>query len=102
MDIEFIRTLRTPHSERFLLRTRGNDIAAVDIHFRLNGTADATVILFEEANIAEKDVPAILTKIDDVVLPDVSIGEKNLSFTVVVGRVLGAFLPDQAQAGDKR
>ncbi len=99
--IEFVRTLRTPHSERFLLRAGGADIAAIDIHFRPNGAADATVILFEEAGIADTEVPALLSRIDEVILPDISIGERNLSFTVVSGRVLGAFQPDQMNASDK-
>ncbi len=93
MDFEYVRALRTPYSERFILRTKAKDVAAVDIHYRMNGTTDATLLLFEESGIGEKEVPSILSKIDEILLPDVSIGERNLAFTVVLGRVLGAFEP---------
>lgn len=94
MDFTLLRTLRTPHSERFILRKGERDAAAVDIHYRANGSADATLILVENGGFAEKDVPDLLTKLDEVLLPDVSLGERSLSFTVVVGRVLGAFTPE--------
>lgn len=92
--LSYTRTLRTPHSERYLLRQAGSEIGAMDVHFRSSGSADATVILFEQARISEQDIPALLTQIDEVILPDLSISEKNVSFTVVVGRVLGAFTPE--------
>ncbi|MCX5690195.1 MAG: hypothetical protein NTV94_10510 [Planctomycetota bacterium] len=92
--LSFIRTLRTPHSERYLLRQAASEIGALDVHFRTGGSADATVIIFESSGLNEQDIPALLTQIDEVILPDLSISEKNVSFTVVVGRVLGAFTPD--------
>ena len=92
-DITFIRTLRTPHSERFIVRQGAAEVAALDVHFRHNGSADATVIIFEDSGITENHIPAFLTKIDEVILPDISISERSVSFTVVIGRVLGAFTP---------
>jgi hypothetical protein len=92
--LSFIRTLRTPHSERYLLRRADADMGAMDVHFRATGSADATVIIFEQSGVGEQDIPALLTQIDEVILPDLSISAKNVSFTVVVGRVLGAFTPD--------
>lgn len=93
-ELSFIRTLRTPHSERYLLRRSGTEIGAVDVHFRATGSADATVIIFEHTGVTEQDIPALLTQIDEVILPDLSISARNVSFTVVAGRVIGAFTPD--------
>ena len=36
----------------------------------------------------------LLTAIDEVVLPDMTLAGKDISFTVVIGRVLGAYTPD--------
>ena len=94
MNMEFIRTLRTPHSERYLLtRHKSQDVGAMDVHYRQDGTAAATLILFQEANVPDSEVPGILKSIDEMLFPDISIGEKNLFFTVVRGSVLGTFLP---------
>ncbi|MEI7658106.1 MAG: hypothetical protein WCK33_08585 [Phycisphaerae bacterium] len=93
-EYAFIRTLRTPHSERYLIRTQDTDTASLDIHFRPRGGADATLVIFEQANLPEEAIPTLLTAIDEVILPDMTLAEKDISFTVVVGRVLGAFAPD--------
>ena len=91
MAIEFVRTLRTASSERFLLRSGKTDFAALDIHYLPTNRVDATLILFEGAGRTESDVPGLLTEIDEVILPEVSLQEKNLVFNVVIGQVLGAF-----------
>jgi len=95
MDIEYIRLLRTPYSERHLLRTLGTDFAALEMHYLPNSTVQATLILFEGAGISEGEIPQVLSRIDEALLPEVRLDDKNLMFTVVVGRVLGAF---QAEA----
>jgi hypothetical protein len=92
-DWDVVRTIRTSTSERFLLRRRGNDIAALDLHYGLGNRCDGTLIVFEGSGIEESHVPALLKEIDERLLPDASLGDRNLAFTVVVGRVLGAFLP---------
>src|SRR5688572_16401158 len=91
MDLTFSRVLRTPHSERHLLRRDGADFAALDLHYLLDGTVQATLVVFEGSGVEEADVPELLTHIDEVLLPEVQMDHKNLFFTVVVGRVLGAF-----------
>ena len=93
MKIEFVRTLRTPYSERFLLVKNGIDVGALDIHYRLDGTAAATLIILEDSTIPDAELPALLTKIDEVLFPEISVVEKNLFFTVVRGKVIGTFLP---------
>ena len=94
MKIEFVRTLRTPYSERFLLVKNAIDIGALDIHYRLDGTAAATLIILEDSTIPDAELPALLTKIDEVLFPEISVVEKNL-FTVVRGKVIGTFLPEK-------
>ena len=97
MKFEVIRLLRTPHSERFMLQNDGKDLAAIDIHYLLNGKVAGTLILFEGGAFTEKDMPAMLSKIDEVLLPEISIEEHNLSFTVVMGKVLGNYLSDNVK-----
>jgi hypothetical protein len=92
---ECVRVLRTPHSERYLLRNSGADIAAVDIHYLLDGTVQATLVAFDGAGLSEEDVPPLLTYVDEVLLPDVSLDDHKLLFTVVFGRVLGAYAAER-------
>lgn len=98
MDVTFARALRTPHSERHILRRNGADFAALDLHYLVDGTVQATLIVFEGSGVEEPDVPDLLTLIDEILLPEVQMDHQNLFFTVVVGRVLGAFqaAPDPA------
>lgn len=91
MHVELVRVLRTPSSERFLTRVGGNDAGALEIHYLTTGVVQATFIIFEGGGIDEERIPEYLTYIDEVLLPDVSLDDKKLSFTVVVGRVLGAY-----------
>lgn len=95
MKIEFVRTLRTPYSERFLLVKNAMDVGALDIHYRLDGTAAATLTILEDSTIPDSELPALLTKIDEVLFPEISVVEKNLFFTVVRGKVIGTFLPEK-------
>jgi len=95
MEFTLHRTLRTPHSERYLLQAQGKDVAALELHYLIKGKVDGTLIIFEGAGMSEADAPETLHKIDAMLLPDVSIEAHNLSFTVVMGKVLGAFLPDE-------
>ena len=85
------RTLRTASSERFLALRDGQDVAAVDLHHLGNGTVAGTVVLLESAGWQEADVPALLQSLDEDFLPDVDLDQGNLTYTVVVGRVLGNY-----------
>lgn len=93
------RTLKTLTSERFLALKDGKDAAAVDLHYLLNGSVAGTVILLKDAGWKEEDVPALLKSLDEDFLPDVAIEDGNLTYTVVVGEVLGNFegLPDSRE-----
>ena len=91
MPLHWIRTLRTTSSERFLSQRDGKDVAAVDLHYLANGTVSGTVILLREANWREEDVPALLSSLDEQLLPDVDLARGTLTFTVVMGDLLGNF-----------
>jgi hypothetical protein len=91
MNITWKRTLRTTSSERFLAQRDGRDAAAVDLHYLANGTVAGTVILLKDAGWNEADVPALLGSLDENFLPDVDLGHGNLSYTVVIGEVLGNY-----------
>lgn len=78
-----------------MLQVGGKDAAALDVHYLANGRADGTLIIFDGSGISEPDVPAVLARIDDLLLPDVNMADGNLSFTVVAGHVLGAFVATQ-------
>ena len=89
--ITWKRTLRTASSERFLAQRDGRDTAAVDLHYLSNGTVAGTVILLKDAEWREADVHALLGSLDDEFLPDVDLEHGNLTYTVVVGEVLGNY-----------
>jgi hypothetical protein len=97
MNINWKRTLRTPSSERFLAQSGGRDVAAVDIHYLANGHAAGTVVILREAGWKEEDIPGLLGSLDEHFLPDVDLAQGNLTYTVVVGEVMGNF---EATAGN--
>jgi hypothetical protein len=95
MNIEYARLFRTPTSERYLLRRSQADFAALELHYLADATVQATLVLFEGSGIEEPEIPAILTHIDEVLLPEVRLDQNNLTFTVVIGRVLGSYQADR-------
>jgi hypothetical protein len=94
MEISYVRLLRTPTSERHLMRSGETDFAALDLHYLGNGTVQATLVVYEGCGVEEADVPDLLAHVDEVLLPEVRLDERNLTFTVVIGRVLGAYQAD--------
>lgn len=100
MLAKFVRLLRTSSSERFLAQNAaGKDVAALDIHYLADGRVSGTLSLFDDSGVSESQIPSLLEQIDEVLLPDVSFKDRNLSFTVVVGKVVGSF---EANEGAKR
>lgn len=95
MRFDIIRTLRTATSERFILqREPGQDAAALELHYLDRGRVSGTLLLLENSGFGDEDLPALLSQLDEILLPDVSIEEGNLTFTVVRGHVLGTFAAD--------
>lgn len=97
--VKWRRTLRTGSSERFLAEREGLDAAAVDLHYLANGTVAGTVILLREAGWKEEEVPRLLQSLDEEMLPDVDLATGTLSYTVVMGEVLGNY-EATGEAGD--
>lgn len=64
-----------------------------------SGTVANTYTIYEESKFPESEIPSLLRQIDDELLPDVSLEDNNLVFTVVVVRVLGNFERDSGKAG---
>ena len=93
--ISWKRTLRSPSSERFLATREGRDVAAADLHYLQDGTVAGTVILLSDAGWLESEIPALLKQLDEDFLPGVDLNSGNLSFTVVMGAVVGSFEPTQ-------
>ena len=91
MNIIWKRTLRTSSSERFLAQRDGKDVAAVDIHYLTNGHVSGTAILLREAGWKQEDVSGLLSSLDDHFLPDVDLAQGNLTYTVVIGDIMGTF-----------
>ena len=89
MTLSWTRTLRTPSSERFLAQRGGNDVAAVDLHYLANGTVAGTVIILKDTGLDESHIQELLSSLDEEFLPDVDLAEGNLTYTVVLGEVLG-------------
>ena len=73
-----------------MIRRGESDVAALELHYMDAGRVQATLIAFD-GMIEEPEIPDLLLHVDEVLLPDVSLDDKNLVVTVVVGRVLGAF-----------
>ncbi len=73
-----------------MIRRSDSDIAVLEIHYLDNGTVQATLIAFD-GMLEESELSDLLVHIDEVLLPDVSLDDQKLVFTVVTGRVLGAF-----------
>jgi len=94
--ITWKRTLRTPSSERFLALKDGREAAAVDLHYLANGTVSGTVILLRDGDWKEEQVPRLLASLDEDFLPDVDLAHGTLTYTVVIGEVIGNF-----EASDK-
>ena len=99
MSVAFMRLLRTSSSERFLVQREGADIASLDIHYLADGRVAGTVCVFDSAGLANDAIPDLLQQIDETLLPDVSFKDRNLSFTVVRGNVVGNF---EASEGKKK
>ena len=89
MNLAWKRTLRTDSSERFLAMRDGKEAAAVDLHYLANGTVSGTVILLRDAGWQDTDIPALLQSLDEDFLPDVDLDSGTLSYTVVLGEVVG-------------
>jgi hypothetical protein len=85
------RTLKTLSSERFLALKDGRDAAAVDLHYFPNGSVAGTVILLRDAGWQESDIPGLLKQLDEDFLPDVSVSEGTLTYTVVLGELVGNY-----------
>lgn len=77
-----------------MIRREESDISVLDIHYLDNGTVQATLTAFE-GMVTESEIPDLLQHVDEVLLPDVSLDDKKLVFSVVIGRALGAFEPTQ-------
>ena len=85
------RTLRTSSSERLLATRDGKDVAAADLHYLANGTVSGTVVLLKKAGWKEADIPQLLQSLDEDFLPDVDLASGTLTYTVVLGEVVGNF-----------
>lgn len=91
--LQYVRTLRTASSERYLLQVEGKDAGAVDLHFLPSGTVAGTVVLLDGGPISDDEVQGLLSHIDETLLPDAAISQDNLFFTVVRGHVVGSYQP---------
>jgi hypothetical protein len=97
MALHYSRTVRTESSERFLLQSdSGHDSAALELHYLGDHRVVGTLIILDERIFPESKVPELLKEIDEKLLPDVSMEEGQLSFTVVSGHVVGTFFPHPA------
>lgn len=91
MNIQWKRTLRTPSSERYLALRDGKEAAAADLHFLPSGQVAGTFTLLQDAGWREEDIPHLLATLDEDFLPDVDLESGSLTYTVVMGRVVGSY-----------
>ena len=89
------RTLRTISSERFLALRDNKEVAAIDLHYLANGTVAGTMILIREAQWKEEDIQHLLSQFDEDFLPEVDLAHQTLTYTVIMGDVVGSFEASQ-------
>lgn len=94
--MQWKRTLRTTSSERFLLLRDGKESAAVDLHYLASGTVSGTVILLKSAGWTEDEIPKLLKSFDEDFLPDVDLEHGTLTYTVVLGELIGVFEAEES------
>jgi hypothetical protein len=96
MKFSVIRAIHTTSSERFLIQLKeGEDAGAIDLHYLRDGSVAGTLCVFEGLGIGDNAVPDLLHQLDRMLLPHVSLEEHTVTFTVVKGRLVGHFSPQQ-------
>ena len=96
MGFNFVRTLRTPSSERFLLQCgKAQDAAVLELHYTASGSVVGTLLILDSELQNDATTQDLLQFIDDSLLPMASLNEESLSFTVVHGKVAGQFENEQ-------
>ncbi len=98
-DLQLVRTLRTPSSERFILRRDSADFASLDLHYLPRGSVHGTLVILEEAGLGEAEIHALLQVIDERLLPEVALDQHDRAFSVIVGKSLGAFRAEGSSGG---
>ena len=68
------------------------------MHYLASGHVSGTVILLRGAGLNESDIPKLLASLDDDFLPDVDLKQGTLTYTVVLGEVLGNYEASQPAA----
>jgi hypothetical protein len=92
MHLHFVRTLRTNSSERFLLQSaEQEDVAVLDLHYLPTGGVEGTLIVLDAQQVPEDQTATLIEFIDESLLPMVNLDEKNLTFVVVRGEMVGTF-----------
>jgi len=77
------------------LQQAGKDLVSLDIHYILDGHVAVTVVLLEGCGIADDGVPDLLAYIDDKLLPEVSLEEDTLVFSVVRATTVDNYVREQ-------
>jgi hypothetical protein len=93
MNIEYLRAFRTSSSERFFLRYVSIEFGCLELHYLANGTVQALLVIYDDATRPTEDIGLILKHIDDVLLPEVSLEDSKLLYSVFTGRAAGSFAP---------
>jgi hypothetical protein len=87
--LHFQRTVRTSHSERFVVSSGEVDLACFEVHYGADKVTGSLLVL--DAAMNDDEIRGLIELFDELYLPDVSLDEGNLVFTVVRGSVVGTF-----------
>lgn len=69
----------------------GRDVASLDVHYLGDGSVVGTLVILCDSVSAEDEIKAVLQYFDESLLPMASLDEKNLSFTVLRGHLVGQY-----------
>lgn len=95
MNVRFTRAIRTATSERYLIHIDGDgDDAVLELHYQDDGTVAGTLIVLDKQYAAKDAIAELLQEADRLLLPNVSLDQGNVVFTVVKGTVIGEFRAD--------
>ena len=91
IDFDFTRQYRTANSEGYLLRTGGDELGRVDLHYGFESVY-ATLVLVKE--VEEAEILSVIEEIDERVVLSAESSRDDFYVTVYQGKEVGFYTDD--------